>query len=564
MRQGKIGLTFIFITVIALAVILSVSLTILGDAESQLKEEYITDLDGVADLSPSYPNAGENTKFKWGTLTSAADDYINIVSLGSGVVGDSADDGLLTIKYNLYGLETAVIVKDARYGLVEGIPVHTPSDGSNIIFLFKPQTLDLNKVDISKNGVIVKTLVVQDPFYITISTEDAGSINSYVNIDFIGHKSRFCDVRGNEVWVRESFASPIRITDLERLGLPYPTQFCHEARPFTFKNSLGEAPLSKQEGILPFNRGDFIPSRNLVQGELITINYATPIERCQSNGCSVCGLGEANVRQSDGRFKCVSYIQEASPRTITQTQVITSDKISFLATSNNFNIGTLNFATTNNFNCGVTDEGLYSPPNPSDSCYTGNINIGGNAYKLAYGSEISTNGLKLKYLPVGNIRKDEKGIENNLVASYLISVDKVVSYSIQEIADNILSLQIYNHLPENSITLRMSQRILAAESNLPDNYLTLKLKSGSNRVDIPLNKENIGINELKITSTYKTGEITLTGDTLTFGYEVKTQENPATREIVKYVVIHDTSIDKYNPITAFFNKIIAWIKNLFA
>jgi len=573
-----------------------INLAIVGDAESQLKEEYKT----IWSDSTNGDWSKEFTASGRGSVASDTD-AVNVA------VDFKGSPETLTSKKVFNGEDVALLLAGgaaySKSGQEIGCSVSpggsfrcTSGSCAQTQIIYRAHTLDKG-YDVIQDGVKVSDFDAPSGFSVSITCESSGGRSSGGgSVQFLGQKARFCDVRDNEVWIQEQFSSPVSIKDLSYK----PTQFCHEARPFTLRAlGAGEKPIGKGEGIIAFNRGETIPKRAL-KDEVLVINYATPAAECGLLGCKMCSLGKSNIKVN-GRWECQNFLRDDEPRTIKETEVIVAPSNSFELTATkekpSFSIGDLKFTATQSFACTAEEGAINYPPNPSKECYISQLSFGGTSVSLMYGSTGKvSDSLKFQYLASGSYtyRKDRSG--ENLAGRYIFTAAKTVTLRIAEIKADSLVLEAVNYLPPNQVAIAAKQAVDRAEVSLADKTYAFKLNTGSNLVAIPLDKANLGTNELSMQAFYPVEGITLDGDKLTFGFEVQQKEEQkiivvppqVVKEIVvdtKYVYVEvpsepktitkyvevpgeTTTVTKYIPVQtarpSFLDKIIAFIKKIFS
>ena len=484
-----------------------------GNAESQLKDEYTTYWSTITDgkAEDKFACSGR------GYITATDDDIIIVAGLYT-------DPESCTSKKIFNGEDVAVIIDGGQSFSSGGHEGQCTFHGINMnnqqkLIEFKAHTLDKG-YDIIENGVKISYVDAPNGFTIGMSCDKRGGGRSSVAgyIKYIGYKAGYCDARDNEVPISESFTTQVNIDSKKAKEEGVSTlsfrvnQFCNEALPFTLRK-LGEGikPIGKAEGITPFNRGETIPSRALESNEVITINYWTPVEECQSKGCKVCGAGEANTKQSDGTFKCQSYLQADEPRTVTERQVVdaSSSLNSFVFHStkikSSFQIGSQYFLAENKFTCDG-EEGVYRAPNPTSSCYVADISYDSFSGKLNDGdSKILNDNLEVQYFSSGDYRIRSGGqTENNLEGNFIFKVTDAIHLQLESIdnTNGIIKFTLTNNLPDSKIMLKSQQRVLRSELNLPETSQEIQAKKGDNSIEVRYDNKNLGINEITIQTFY--------------------------------------------------------------
>src|SRR3990167_2276601 len=492
MKKKNRNILFIIVVIFTFIIILflipKLKYTILIP-EEQLKQEYNTVWSSVLDGAINEICIGKNFIYDTETIGISAS-FGNTASCTIDKTFNGEDVVvLLSANGDGYEGDYSISPTGSLVCTNSGSGTSTTTTCPQQTLIYKAHTLDTG-YDVISNGVIVGSFNEPNGWKFGLSTSiNGGQKNFDGRIYFIGYKARFCDIRDNEVWIQESFSQPVNINDLSFRV----TQFCHEAKPFTLRKlGEGEKSIGKFEGIIPFNRGETIPNREL-DNEIIIINYVTPISECSLFGCKVCGLGESNVKQSDGSFICQSFLREDEPRIIIEREIIIGGQNSFIFSGNEFMIGSERFTSEYFFNCNA-NEGIYFAPNPSSNCYTSRVNYEGKTTDIIdVQTTMLNDNIQVQFFSSGKYYVRSDGIESKLSGTFVFNIQKTFSVSIKEVKDNNLILNVENHLPSHTIKIIQKQRVLHTEINL---------NKGMNEITILLNKENFGLNEIVIQFVY--------------------------------------------------------------
>ena len=410
---------------------------------------------------------------------------------------------------------------------------------------YVPDTLDLTKYDVIQDGVLVNKISAPEGIKPTVGcTYSDGRTVGAGQLKYVGTKARFCDIRDDEVWIQRSFSSPVNLQVLDEEFGEVPTQFCHEARPFTLRKlGEGEAPLKKAEGIIPFNRGETIQAD---EENIITLNYALNIETCQSEGCTKCGLGKSNIFKN-GRWTCENFLREDEPRTIGERELVIPTGTNIFSAANTVKIGDVVFSSKQKFTCSP-GEGIWSPPNPSLSCYESEIQYNNIDTVMKDSQKMALNpNLKVQYYAGGKYIIRSDGTQNDLSGSYVFEVINPIELRFKEI-DSTTSEMVFivkNNMPTNELLIKTSQSVERTESNLVDERFEFVVsKDEEKELRVPINVENLGINNVELHTFYPItivdNTILIPGQGFRFGFDNIVQEG----ETVVVTQVQEVIVEK--------------------
>lgn len=552
----KITLSAIIFVVILLAVVMSGYLTIINtDTKTQLQSEYNTVYASILDVSSfkSNPDITYSTPDESKFFT---DNSINMISTGGCAVGQSCSPRGSSININLNEKQWVFLLQDAPYlgGQQVGIS----------IIKITPRTLESGVYDVEIDGI--QKGAIGNTFSLNgDSTHNSGTIL------YIGSSALFkCDLRPDEVWIQESFAQAFSIKDL---SFP-PTKFCKETRPFVLRDiQQGETPIIP-DPIPSFNRGDqLLPPL----GNIITVNYATPNVPGITQPCSLDG---ANIKIA-GKWVCSQVIKTTVlTRTIERRQIIPTGINSFTFTTsqlkNSFDLGSNTFSASQNFKCQFPDIDYLTPPNPSSDCYTSNVKYGNTNFEIMDGKSINLNdNIQVQYFANGQLNRKDNSWQNNLQGTYIFNIDKGISIDLQggtafkQNDKAYIPISITNYLPSNTIKLKVSQKIIATNQNLPDKDYTASIQNGDNKFSFPIDTSNLGLNQVTVQAYYpaNAGTVLFPSEILKINADI---QGGANHIPIKFVDKIQPEINKpgiidqiLDSIIAFFESIPSYFKSLF-
>lgn len=605
--------TFSIILLIIIFMFVFQSLSTFGDAESQAKLDYNTIWSDNTDGSISFANCKSvsNSIFQSAVANSLDGCYSNLDKYASPsdrlyyknniltfqggeavsnnenniLISSAFGSGTNTLKFNnKFDGQDVILILDGGANAEGGCEILPKGNfkcnqiNGNVIcqetiIKYKAHSLDKG-YDVYQDDILIGEFDATNGFNIQISCSVSGGKQTTVGtIKYIGYKARYCDIRDNEVWVQESFSSPVSISDLQY----EPMQFCHEARPFTVRQlGEGEKAIEKRK-LQSFNRGETL---NPSTDQIIVINYAVAVDKCQTDGCKTCGLGESNVLKN-GKWVCESFIKEDEPRTITEREIIKPTFLNafiFTATNENpsFSIGDKRFSSTSQFLCNNLDDGIYRPINPKSECYQSTYNFNGNS-NIVKDSEkvlLSSNLQFTHYVGGEYIVRNPSSMNtneqnsNNLNGNYYFEVNNPLEIEFIKVENNELVFNVKNNLPRNNIFIKVEQHVERTETNLYNKQYNFDIYN-SKEIRIPFDTENLGINEVIIKTFYpitiNNDEILLYGQGFNFGFEniikdgekiiiTETKEVIVEKEIIKEVLLKDEN---------WFTKFINWFKEIF-
>lgn len=429
------------------------------------------------------------------------------------------------------------------------------------VITLTPSAFDNTKYNIFLDGFKVKELTLED-FQIGINCRGGGGRGSITySIEYLGYKAEYsCDIARDEVWIQESFAQPFNIADL---SFP-PTKFCDDERPFVIRDlTQGEKKISLQEGIIPLNKGLTIPPRDMQVGEYITVNYATPNVAGVTNKCDV---DEANIKVG-GVWVCKDIVPKATPpkETILREIIPVATENSFVYSNANkgfLDIGDAQFVAIENFACQTPDSDILRPPQPSSGCYTANVNYMGNSATVADSQVLAlSNNLQVQYFAQGTITSSKTDLYGTYIFTLIgkaLDINIPPQQNIKHNSASSLALTLNNLLPSNTIIVKTQQRIDRTNVNLPESTKEVNVISGLNTINLPINTENLGMNEITIQAFYpieSNSQVLLPSDKIKL-YILIGEDN---------VVVDDIVIieEKINWLKKLLTSIIDWFKNLF-
>jgi len=585
MQNNKAQITILFLIVIIGIVSLFFfvdwqnilrNLALIPDIETQLKQEYITywadETDGI--IKPVCPSTNcrvsgtdyyyEDDKFitQGSVYAYTNKDWILVeTSRGNPTVN-------LIVKQKFKGQEVALLLSNSVGNCVVSPAGSFKSIGESVI-KYIPHTFDTSIYDVYQDGVKIKEINIGDGFNIKVSCSGNYQQDSIGDIGFIGYKAEYaCDLSSDEVWVQENFAQPFNINDL---SFP-PTKFCDNERPFILRNiEQGETKIRLQEGIIPLNKGEIIPPRDMQSGEIITINYATPNVNGVTNKCQP---DQANIKIA-GVWICSRVIEKTIvTREILRREIIhVTNANSFIFNSNkdksSFNIGDSTFSTIQNFGCVFPESvDVLRPPNPSTDCYTSTISYEGKTYELNDNQLINLDSnIAVQYFAGGEITRTE----NKLAGTYIFNVVNPLDIDIGgglSFKQNDISkvkIKLTNNLPSNQLILKISQKVVRTNQNLIDKQVNLNANKGDNDYEFDINTENLGVNEIILQAFYPItadANILLPSEKIRINVEIL-GEQPS---IIKFIEVEkeEEKFKEPNFIKQIWNNLIAFFKNLFS
>ena len=308
--------TFIIIVILLIAIVYASSsnqlLSIFGDVESQLKQDYNTiwsdNTDGDINLGSCITyedNALYQAKVNEISTKKYAVNEISCAILsgkslywesdkfkitGSGSQAIHSDSNIYIVPTNgnykfelkqrfkgqevvLYGINRGNGCVFSFDDTVDGVSFQRERDvGGSQVIVFKPHTFEPTKYDVIRAGMPIKTISDINGIKLAWSCRADSSSSERVDFHFIGYKSQFsCDITKDEVWLTERYGSRVNINDLTFI----PTKLCYEEHPPTLRKlNEGEVKIYPNP-YFDFNKGLTIPSRELLSDEQLTIRYAT-------------------------------------------------------------------------------------------------------------------------------------------------------------------------------------------------------------------------------------------------------------------------------------------------
>lgn len=546
-NSNKGIIPIVLIAIVLVVVILFIGfpkfkLGILSDIESQLKSEYNTywadRFDG--DITTQI---GENDKFRWqaGTCSNSGSACPILITPDGQLIATYSE---LVTKKDFYGQEVVVLNLQKGGNAPEG----------KYLFRYVPQTLDNSKVDLYENGFYKETLRVQKPFYISLGGN--GEINDRRVIEFIGYKAQFqCDLSPDEVSIQESFAQTFNIDDL---SFPV-TKWMYPCRPAVLRDiTQGETPIVPNPYPTLNKGGSLNPN-----GNIITINYATPNVAGVTNPCNV---DQANIKIA-GKWVCSQVIKTTTiTREIIKREIVQvsgSNTFTFSDSNrNSFTIGSSVFTSNQFFNCAFpSDVDVVRPPTP-EGCYNSIVTYEGKSYTLNDKDVIQlNNNIAVQYFSGGEVRRDE----NKLVGTYIFSIvnplnlDVEGGITLRHKQEGKIRIKLTNNLPSNEIMVRINQKIKNTNIFLPEEIINLNSNTRDNFFDVKVDTENLGVNEITIQSFYPIeadAKVFLPSDIIKINVEIL-GEQPS---IVKFVEVEKPIIIKERNILL---KIWDWFKSWF-
>ena len=533
-------------------------LSILGDTKSQLKSEYTTLWGGATDGTSSFTSSGN---------VFIAYDAISIAGL------DKNSRGSIVFNQKFKGQEIAVLIGEGvALNGVEGLGVSCYSQsGQNFCkeyatLLFKPHTLEPAKWDLFRDGEFVKEIQADSSGFLTLSFSNYYNGYTFTSgyLHYVGYKAQFeCNLASDEVWIQESFAQPFSINDL---SFPV-TKLCKATRPFVLRDIQQGEQAWYPDPIPDFNRGLMI---NVPDGNIAVVNYATPNVAGVTNPCD---NDQANIKVA-GKWICTQVI-----KTTTITREIIIREIIPITEANSFTfnthkdkpsfkIGSNTFSTSHLFTCSFPSEvDVVHPPEPSSDCYKSVVSYDGKTYEMQDKQLQGLNSnIAVQYFASGEVRRTE----NKLVGTYIFNVVNPLDISLnggltfKQNEPSKVSIKITNNLPENDIILKISQKVVRTNQNLIEEEDKIIVPTGSIDYDFDVVTSNLGVNEIVVQAFYPIeadASVLLPSEKIRINVEIS-GEQPS---IVKFVEVEKetTTTIKENPISSFFSRIIAWIKNIF-
>lgn len=524
--------------------------SIVSGTETQLKSEYTTDWSNKLDGDIT-SRSGENSVFSWTSGANPTETDGEFISTFSSV----------RFKKDFYGQEVVVFARivgeDANIANVRFGSTYM-RDFKEYIIKFIPRTLDLSKVDVYISGVSsfssiipFTTLNVQKPFYLTFNGND--NIGGRIVFDYVGHKAQFqCDLAPDEVSIEESFAQSFSQNDL---SFPV-TKWMYPCRPATLRDiTQGETPITPNP-YPALNKGEILP---VPLNSIATIHYATPNIVGRTNPCK---LDEANVKIGD-KWVCQKLIPTATTiyRNITTREIIpVLSSTSFTATKN-FNIGTSSFSFTNKFNCNIpSGEDIVSFPNPDANCYKATANYEGKEYIFSDKQLLQLNNyISSQYFASGEIRRADGGITQdlhglfifNVINPFIIDVDGGITIRHNE--QGKIRMKLTNNLPSGKILIKAVQKVKNTNQFLPEQTIELNAIKGDNFFDIPVNTENLGVNEISIEAFYiieADAKIYIPSDKIRISLEILGDQPSIIQFVEKEPIVIEKPIFVQTPSTA--------------
>ena len=571
-KKGILPIIGIFLIVVAIVGFYflrgsDISLSILGDQKTQLKQEYQTYWASPTDDTISNTNR-DTSKFTCnGGEVRVTEDYIQAYSSASCSTKQSFN-GEVVILMSGRG-NTALLVGDYNY-VIDCNDNGQGSECSLTKIILKPHTLD-SKGDIIKNGEYVCQNCITFPLKISWAGRNDGNVQRSFEVSGIFYKTPYsCDLRGDgvngfyEVWVQESFAQPFTVNDL---SFP-PTKFCKEVRPFTLRDITQGETAIYPDPIPAFNRGNIMQTPI---GQIITTNYATPNVVGVLNPCAP---DQANIKVA-GKWVCSQVIKTSTIiREIPIREIITISGANQFITSKNFNIGSSAFIQSQKFTCQIpTDVDVVNFPQPNSDCYSSSVSYDGKTYELKDKQFVNFNNyISAQYFASGSVSNVKQNLQGtyifNVVNPLEINVNGGITFKHNE--KGTIKLTIKNNLPSNTLILKTQQKISATNQNLPEVVTDINAINGNNDFSFDIDTNNLGINEIMVQAFYPIdadAHVLLPSDKIKINLEVY-GERPSivqfintTTVVEKPVLITVTIV--VNPIKNFFVGIWELFKSIF-
>lgn len=415
------------------------------------------------------------------------------------------------------------------------ITPNSPINCQKHVIRIVPNSFDVGTYSIYKDNYQLAETELGE-FSVKFTCTSGSGTGNYVGlVDYIGYKAQFgCDLVDDEVWVSESFDAPVVIGDLSFI----PVKFCHEERPFTLRRlGEGEKVIRPEEGIYPLNRGELI-GESMMNGDIITINYAAKNLPGTTNKCA---SDEVNVN-TDGDWICKKVIGDSTMTERPIEKRIIKSQLSGLTFSfdasqvnRGFKIGDKEFIVSSfNFLCDHPAEGTYyDPPMPNSDCYTSTVQYG-KVKEVMEDGEIwrASSNLQVEYYADGRYYHDT----NALTGIY--NFELIDPFVVDASYDDGLRISYKNNMPSNIITAKVVHRSLRTDELIEERLINLKAVQGDNVYNIPVNDDNLGINELSVQIYYPittTKEILIPSDEVILQYDVS--KDDATMKSV--IVVED-------------------------
>ena len=271
--------------------------------ENILKQEYITEWGDALDGDIA-------NKFDFGSYS-----YPDEKGITLSTPRDKSTT--LTSKHNFYGQEVVILLIAQATATINNMQIEDMLGRNQYgIIIFRPQTLNLNNVDVIVDGITIKTITVDNPFYLRFNVASSGDTGSNARIEFIGYKAQFsCVLSQNERWIQTQWVDSVSIDDVVKKDGLIPTKFCKETRPFVLRDiQQGETDITP-DPIPSFNRGCVIPNtgdcktpKPLPSNQFIVVNYA--VYQVQGLENPTTGTQAYKCIQRDLNYKCLGWVIE--------------------------------------------------------------------------------------------------------------------------------------------------------------------------------------------------------------------------------------------------------------
>ena len=567
-KKGFIGLLFNPIILISIILIIFVVMMFLGfsngyrlsfvsDVKSQLMQDYTTEWASSTDSNPI--STYSDSKLDCGGTAAVIGADMDLIQLGA---DSTTIDSYCTFKKNFYGQEVAMVVGgwDLANFEVNGDKTYVTFQDGDVfgapkLHVLKPHTADISRVDVIRDGLVIKTIQVSNPETISFHSGVSRS-KSYLNLWYLGYKPQYsCDLSPDEVWIQEAFAQPFSIKDM---SFPV-TKLCRETRPFVLRNiQQGETPYYPNP-IPAFNRGDFI---DVPAGSIGIVNYATP------NVAGVtqqCGLDSANVKVA-GKWICSQVIKTTTiTREVPIREIIRVSGANQFTAANDFKIGSSEFTQQQKFDCEIpSDVDIVRFPQPSKDCYSSLVSYGGKSLNLNDNQLINLNDyVSVQYFAGGEVTRTKQTLQGtyifNIANPFVINLNGGLTF--KQGNKSTISLKITNALPANSIIIKTKQKVITTNQNLPEVTASINAIQGINGHSFDIDTGNLGINEITLQAFYPIdadARVIIPSDIIKINVEVRNDQ----QSIIKFVEVGKVEIINIGK-PNFFDKMWLWIKNLF-
>ena len=178
-----------------------------------------------------------------------------------------------------------------------------------------------------------------------------------------------------------------------------------------------------------------------------------------------------------------------------------------------FNIGDKTFtATQPKFLCQIpTESDFLNAPSPSSDCWKTDVNYGNILYSLKDMQTISIEPLiNVQYFASGKLTRGEFRKPDDWSNAFAFTIDtpnalrlniEDSSYVLKD-SQKKIKINLLNNMPNGEIMVKLQQTAKQINQNLPEQTITKMMNKGNNELEMSINTNNYGINQILIQMFY--------------------------------------------------------------